>query len=288
MKHSAHRRVKHQEHIGSYLVVIGGAEDKYNERRILRKFIALAGGEEARVLIVPVASDFPEFAADVYTQAFRKLGVKNVSVLRATSRQEVIDADAESLLRDVTGVFVSGGDQMRLASILGGTDFARLLAVRVREGITLGGSSAGAAGMSSSMIVRGESTSHPFKSAVRLSPGLGILENITIDQHFTERGRISRLITAVSYNPRHLGIGIDENTAVIFDKDGILEVLGEGTVTIVDGSGITYNDIAEVEEMEPFAVCGVQVHILRDGLRYNYFERKPLSVETEFLLPDIE
>lgn len=99
---------------------------------------------------------------------------------------------------------------------------------------------------------------------------------------------MSRLITAVSYNPRQLGIGIDENTAVILDKDGILEVLGDGTVTIVDGSHITYNDIAEVEDQDPFAVCGIQVHILRDGLRYNYFDRTPLPVAAEFLLPDIE
>jgi cyanophycinase len=283
------RKSNDAERIGGYLVIIGGAEDKYNERRILRKFVSLAGDEQARVLIVPVASDFPEFSADIYTQAFKRLGLQQVSVLRATSRQEVIEADAETLLKDVTGVFVSGGDQMRLASILGGTDLARLLEERVRKSrIVLAGSSAGAAGMSAAMIVRGESASHPHKNAVRLSPGLGILQNIIIDQHFTERGRLSRLITAVSYNPRQLGIGVDENTAVILSKDGTLDVIGEGTVTIVDGSRISYNDIAEVKDSEPFAVCGVQIHILRDGLRYDFAERKPLPVAAEFLLPDIE
>ena len=244
----------HREVIGGHLLVIGGAEDKYNERRILRKFLSLAGDEKAKVLIIPVASDFPEFAADVYVQAFRNLGVANPRVLRATSRQDVIQADADGLLDGITGVFISGGDQMRLASILGGTQFSQKLRRMVAEtNVVFAGTSAGAAGMSSSMIVRGESTSHPHKNSVRLSPGLGFLKNIIIDQHFTERGRISRLITAVSYNPYNLGIGIDENTAIILDNEGILEVFGDGTVTIVDGSQITYNEIAEVDDFQPLA-----------------------------------
>lgn len=288
MKQNPITTYKDMEHIGGHLVIIGGAEDKYNERRILNKFVQLAGGENARVLIVPIASDYPEFSADVYTQAFRKMGLSDVAVLRATSRQEVIDADAESLLEGTTGVFISGGDQMRLASVLGGTRFAQLLEEKVRTTpLVLAGSSAGAAAMSSSMIVRGESVSHPHKNAIRLSPGLGVLNNIIVDQHFTERGRISRLITAVSYNPRQLGLGIDENTAVIVAPDGVLEVTGEGTVTILDGSNITYNDIAEVGEHQPFAVCGAQIHILREGMKYDFARRRCVTVTTEFLLPDI-
>lgn len=277
-----------REVIGGYLLVIGGAEDKYNERRILRKFLELAGGDKAEVLIVPVASDYPEFAADVYTQAFRNLGVANPRVLRATSRQDVFGANGDELLDGVTGVFITGGDQMRLVSILGGTEFATKLRRMVSTSpIVLAGTSAGAAGMSTSMIVRGESLSHPQKNSVRLSPGLGFLKNIIIDQHFTERGRISRLITAVSYNPYNLGIGIDENTAIILSSDGVLEVFGAGSATIVDGSKITYNEIAEVADTESFSVCGVQLHILRDGLVYNYLERHPMQPTNEFLLPDI-
>ncbi len=279
----------HREIIGGHLLIIGGAEDKYNERRILRKFLSLAGDEKANILIIPVASDFPEFASDVYVQAFRKLGVANPRVLRATSRQEVVEADIETLLKDVTGIFISGGDQMRLASILGGTKLSQKIENLVREDeIVLAGTSAGAAGMSASMIVRGESSSHPQRNSVRLSPGLGYLRNVIIDQHFSERGRLSRLITAVSFNPQNLGIGIDENTAIILDKEGHLEVFGDGTVTIVDGSEITYNEIAEVSDAEPFAVCGVQIHILKDGLSYDFFARKPLPPPDEFLLPDIE
>ncbi len=277
-----------REIIGGHLLVIGGAEDKYNERRILRKFLELAGGDKAEVLIVPVASDYPEFAADVYTQAFRNLGVANPRVLRATSRQDVFDSDPGELLDGVRGVFITGGDQMRLVSILGGTEFAAKLRELVREtNLVLAGTSAGAAGMSTSMIVRGDSAPHPHKNSVRLSPGLGFLKNIIIDQHFTERGRISRLITAVSYNPYNLGIGIDENTAIILNGRGVLEVFGAGSATIVDGSKITYNEIAEVSDNESFSVCGVQLQILRDGLVYNYLERNPLQPKNEFLLPDL-
>lgn len=277
-----------REVIGGHLLVIGGAEDKYNERRILKKFLELAGGEKAEVLIVPVASDYPEFAADVYTQAFRNLGVANPRVLRATSRQDVVQADPNELLEGVTGIFITGGDQMRLVSLLGGTELAAKVRQMVRETpVVLAGTSAGAAGMSTSMIVRGESMPHPHKNSVRLSPGLGFLKNIIIDQHFTERGRISRLITAVSYNPYNLGIGIDENTAIILNSEGVLEVFGAGSVTIVDGSKITYNEIAEVADTDAFSVCGVQMHILRDGLVYQYLDRHPLQPKKEFLLPDL-
>lgn len=277
-----------REIIGGHLLVIGGAEDKYNERRILKKFLELAGGASAEVLIVPVASDYPEFAADVYTQAFRNLGVASPRVLRATSRQDVVNADVDKLLDGITGIIMTGGDQMRLVSLLGGTKLAEKIRKAVREtDVVLAGTSAGAAAMSTSMIVRGEPTSHPHKNAVRLSPGLGFLKNIIIDQHFSERGRISRLITAVSFNPYNLGIGIDENTAIILDGKGKLEVYGQGSTTIVDGSQITFNEIAEVADNESFSVCGVQFHVLREGLIYNYIDRNPIQPPNEFLLPDL-
>jgi len=277
-----------REIIGGHLLVIGGAEDKYNERRILKKFLELAGGTNAEVLIVPVASDYPEFAADVYTQAFRNLGITNPRVLRATSRQDVVNADVDKLLDGVNGIIMTGGDQMRLVSLLGGTKLAEKIRKCVRDtNVVLAGTSAGAAAMSTSMIVRGEPTSHPHKNAVRLSPGLGFLKNIIIDQHFSERGRISRLITAVSFNPYNLGIGIDENTAIILDGHGILEVYGQGSTTIVDGSQISFNEIAEVGDNESFSICGVQFHVLREGLIYNYLERHPIQPPNEFLLPDL-
>ena len=208
--------------------------------------------------------------------------------MRATSRQDIVQADVEKLVDGVTGVFMTGGDQMRLVSLLGGTKLAEALRKKVREtNVVMAGTSAGAAAMSTSMIVRGEPSSHPHKNAVKLSPGLGFLKNIIIDQHFSERGRISRLITAVSYNPYNLGIGIDENTAIILDGHGVLEVFGQGSTTIVDGSQITFNEIAEVADNESFSICGVQFHVLRDGLVYNYIDRHPIQPTNEFLLPDL-
>ena len=273
----------YSEEIGSEILLIGGAEDKLNERHILRKFVEMSGGKNASILIVPVPSDFPAAAAVIYRNIFGNLGIKKVSVLEATSRNEILSVNASAVLKGVTGVFLTGGDQMRLSSILGGTKFLAQLKHKIREGIVLGGSSAGAASMSSTMIVRGEPSVQPLKDAIRLCPGLGILKNIIIDQHFTQRARLTRLITAVSYNPNNLGIGIDENTAIHIRKNGILEVLGAGTVTIIDGSNITFNTISEVQEAEPFSVLGLQVNILSSGVRYDIYRRKPIEVVGDYL-----
>ncbi len=273
----------YEEEIGSDILIIGGAEDKLNERHILRKFVDLSGGKDASILIVPVPSDFPEVAATVYKNIFTNLGVKDSFILHATSRREVMKINSETILDGITGVFLTGGDQMKLSSILGGTKFLTRLKERVRDGIVIAGSSAGAASMSSTMIVRGEPTVKPLKEAVRLCPGLGILKNIIIDQHFTQRGRLNRLITAVAYNPNNLGIGIDENTAIHIKKSGVLEVLGGGTVTIIDGSDISYNTISEVNEAEPFSVMGLQINILTTGVRYNIYTRKPIEIVGDYL-----
>lgn len=267
----------YKEEIGGDILIIGGAEDKLNERHILRKFADLCGGVNASILIVPIPSDFPLAAATLYKKIFEDLGIKKVNILEATSRNEILNIDAEHILNDVTGVFLTGGDQMRLSSLLGGTKFLQALKLALKKkGVTLAGSSAGASSMSSTMIVRGEPAVQPLKDSIRLCPGLGILKNIIIDQHFTERSRLSRLITAVSYNPNNLGIGIDENTAIHIKKNGILEVLGTGTVTIIDGSQITYNTIAEVHESEPFSVLGLEVNILSSSVRYDIYKRKPV------------
>ena len=266
------------EQLGGDLLIIGGAEDKRNDRVILRRFVELAGGADADILIVPIASDFPEVAGRVYEELFTTFGAGRVRTLTGQTRGEVMAQDAEALLDGVTGVFMSGGDQMRLTTTLGGTDFAGLLERRVRDRLTLGGTSAGAAAMSSAMIVRGENALQLQQDAIRLSPGLGVLRHIIIDQHFTQRSRLNRLITAVCYNPRNLGIGIDEDTAVLINKAGDLEVLGTGTVTLVDGSDVPYTNIAEVGMTAPLSVFGLKLHILAPGFRYNIRTRKPLEL----------
>lgn len=276
-------RDHYREELGSEILIIGGAEDKLNERHILRKFVEMSGGRNASILIVPVPSDFPAAAAVIYKNIFETLGIKKVHVLDATSRKDILKVDPVLVFRGITGIFLTGGDQMRLSSILGGTKFLTHLKKKISNGIVLGGSSAGAASMSSTMIVRGEASIQPLKDSIRLCPGLGILKNIIIDQHFTQRARLTRLITAVSYNPSNLGIGIDENTAIHIRRNGILEVLGSGTVTIIDGSNISYNTISEVGESEPFSVLGLQVNILSSGVRYNIHKRLPIEVVGDYL-----
>ncbi|MBX7046826.1 MAG: cyanophycinase [Ignavibacteria bacterium] len=273
---------KSSQSFGGPILIIGGAEDKFNERHIIRKFISLSGDKKANILIIPVASDFAEIAAKLYTTIFSSLGVKKITVLEAASRQDIMDLNADKMLDNLTGVFITGGDQMRLSSILGGTDFIKKLAARVKKGLVLAGSSAGAACMSSEMIVRGDGQS-PNQNAVRISPGLSILKDIIIDQHFTQRSRLNRIITAVCYNPKNLGIGIDEDTAILINKNGILEVLGKGTVTIVDGSNVNYINIAEVKENEPFSVFGLQLHILSSTIRYDIINRKPLEMVGDYM-----
>lgn len=266
------------EQIGGHLLIIGGAEDKRNDRVILRRFVQLCGGAEAHILIVPIASDFPEVAGKVYEEIFTRMGAGQVRVLVGNNRGDMLAQKGNALLDGVTGVFLSGGDQMRLTTILGGTEFAVQLERRVRTGLVLGGSSAGAAAMSSSMIVRGEPSAQPQQDTIRLSPGLGVLRHLIVDQHFTQRARLSRLITAVCYNPHNLGVGIDEDTAVLIDKAGNLEVLGTGTVTIVDGSEVPYTNIAEVGTSAPLSVFGLRVHIMCAGFRYNIYARNPLEI----------
>lgn len=267
---------------GGPILIIGGAEDKFNERHIIRKFVSLAGDKKANILVIPIASDFAEIAAKLYTTIFSSLGVKKISVLEAVSRQDILDLNTDKLLDKLTGVFITGGDQMRLSSLLGGTPFIQKLVKKVKSGLVLAGSSAGAACMSSEMIVRGDAQA-PNQNGVKISPGLGILKNIIIDQHFTQRARLNRIITAVCYNPKNLGIGIDEDTAILINKDGTLEVLGNGTVTIVDGSNISYINIAEVKENEHFSVFGLQLHILSSNIRYDVIKRIPIEVLGDYM-----
>ena len=266
---------------GGTLIIIGGAEDKYNERHILRRFLEMSGGPEASILIIPVASEFPEVAAHVYTNVFESLGAAKVQSLQPATRSDTLAVDPATY-SDVTGVFMSGGDQLRLATKLGGTPFAEWLRDRAEANeIILAGSSAGAAGMSRSMIVRGKPSAYPHTESIRLSPGLGLLDDVVIDQHFTQRSRLARLISAVSYNPANLGIGIDEDTAIVLNN-GLLEVIGSGTVTVLDALETTFSDVAEHPPGRPFALCDLRLHILNSALRFDMRTRRPLEYISDY------
>ncbi|AGY57372.1 cyanophycinase [Gloeobacter kilaueensis] len=262
---------------GSPLVVIGGAEDKEREKSILKTFFTIAGGPQARILIIPSASSMPEILAEVYRLVFVQMGAAKVDVLNITSRFEADLVETVERVRASSGVFMTGGDQVRLCNLIAHSALARAMQQGSILGqLVLAGTSAGASALGACMIARGYSGEAPKRNIVELSEGLGILKNVIVDQHFHNRNRLPRLMTAVAARPDCLGIGIDENTACILHAEGTLEVIGEGTVTIVDGSELIYNTINEIQAYQPLSVGSFRLSVMAQGLRYNLRERKTL------------
>nr|ANY58055.1 Cyanophycinase [uncultured bacterium] len=257
------------------LVIIGGAEDRTGERRVLREFVRMSGGEAARLVIVPVGSSFPDEVGREYEEAFRALGVSEVARLAIDSREHAKKSDMLALVERATGVFFTGGDQMRIMSVLGGTPFDTLLHRRSTDGLVIGGTSAGAAIMSATMIVSGD-TSAVRLGAVQTGPGMEFLRGVIIDQHFAQRGRIARLLAVVAQFPHELGMGIDENTAVVVEGH-TCRVIGSGSVTILDAGAGTFNDALDVGPGACIALGGVTLHSLPEGCRFDLLERVPLA-----------
>jgi cyanophycinase len=256
------------------LIAIGGAEDKVRERAILRFFLETAGGPDASIVVLATASEVPE-TGERYADLFYSLNADSVEVLRIANREDAVAAGAEAhdLLEYATGLFITGGSQLRLSSALGGTPLAGAIQQRHRAGMVVAGTSAGAAFLSRHMIAMGDSGATPRRRLVHLAPGLGLAPDLIIDQHFRRRDRLGRLLTAVSYNPSLLGAGIDENTAAVIDAENRLSVLGEGAVTIVDASGMRFTDTHAVRRGRPVAMLGVRLDVLTAGCRYDLGQR---------------
>jgi cyanophycinase len=252
------------------IMAIGGAEDKVRDRVILSRFVALAGGARARIAIVPTASSI-EDAGQRYKAIFLDLGAASVEVAFLADRTAAMDERAVVPIRDATGIFMTGGNQMRLATILGGSR------VEAATGAVVGGTSAGASILSRHMVAFGASGTGPKQRMAQLAAGFGLLDGMIIDQHFRERDRIGRLLTLVALNPGQLGLGIDEDTAAIFQPDGCMEVLGRGTVMVVDGQQMT-SDIAHQPAHKALNVTDVTLHALADGARYDLGTRRPLGL----------
>jgi cyanophycinase len=266
---------KKAERRAGALVIIGGAEDREEESEVLREFVRLAGGARSRLAIISVASDAPQEVAGIYETTFRRLGARQASALDVRSRAEANDDDAVAAIEAATGVFFTGGNQLRITRLLGGTRLDTALHRRRAEGLVVAGTSAGAAMMSSVMIVGSAPTMTLRAGVVELGSGLGFLPGVLIDQHFEQRGRLRRLLAAVAQHPHELGLGIDEDTAVVVDGHAF-EVFGSGSVTVVDAGGLTYTNLAEVERHELLAVCGVRIHVLPAGHRFDLQSRGPL------------
>lgn len=256
-----------------WIVPIGGGEEKEHDPQILRRFVALCGGPDADIAVIPTASKMADTGAR-YEVAFRALGAGRVAVLDFDSRADAADAGKLERLGRANGIFFTGGNQLSLTTILGGTAVARVVRQRNAEGVHVAGTSAGASFISEHMIAFGEEGGTPVAGSVRLAPGLGLTNRVVIDQHFRQRDRLGRLLTALAYNPFAAGIGLDEDTAAFISPYNVIEVEGSGGITLVDASGIEFSSMDRVEEGEPVCMLGVRLHLLVAGARFDLSTRR--------------
>lgn len=256
------------------LIIIGGHEDKDGDRVILREVAARLGG--GRLVIATVASHEPEGYFDAYKKAFDPLGVTDLVELYVNEREETRSPETRAILEGAAGLFFTGGDQLRISSQIGDTPIEEMVREIHRRGGVIAGTSAGASVMSDTMLVRGSSSETHRIGDLNMAPGLGLVEDVIIDQHFAERGRIGRLLGAVAQNPRVLGIGIDEDTAIIVEGDRF-KVIGAGAAYVVDGTDVTHSNIAEARRNEPLSMFGVRLHVVSSGDTYDLKSRVPAS-----------
>ena len=256
-----------------WIVPIGGAEEKEGDPRILRRFVALCGGSNANIAVIPTASRLAD-TGPRYEKVFRELGAAETVAVDFESRSDCSDPRRLAQLKRATGIFLTGGNQLSITTLLGGTDVARVIRAQNAMGVHIAGTSAGASVLSEHMIAFGDEGSSPMAGSVRLAPGLGLTNRFIIDQHFRQRDRLGRLVTALAYNPFAIGIGLDEDTAVFIAPDNTLEVEGSGGVTIVDAAGLQFSSMDAVEEGQPVCLLGLTVHILVAGATFNLHTRK--------------
>lgn len=255
-----------------HLIPIGGAEDHLDERQILRRFVRVAGGRDARIAILPTASRMQDTGSR-YLEVFDELGVADAVSLPLRTRS---DGEQERYVRELeraTGIFLTGGDQVRLSTILGGTAVFRAIRQLHARGTHVAGTSAGAAIMPEHMLAGGEPGPTPLLTSAQLAPGLGLTNKVVIDQHFRQRDRLGRLLTAISFNPFMVGLGIDEDTAAFIGPDDVLEVVGSGAITVVDPQHLDHSSVAEARSGEPVSLLDLRLHVLAPGGRYDLVNR---------------
>jgi cyanophycinase len=253
------------------LIAIGGAEDKIGRRTVLRTFVSMAGGTDARIAVVPTASSLGPEIVEVYEALFRKLGAADVVAARPETREEADDPALVARLADVTGIFMTGGNQLKLSAIVNGTAFGEAIRAAHLRGVVVAGTSAGASIQSSHMVAFGTGGSTPKQRMTQLAAGLGLIRDVVIDQHFGQRNRYGRLLMLVAQSPGLLGIGVDEDTAAVITTehgDELLRVVGRGVVTIFDGRNVVSN-AHEARRTAPLLASGVVLHVLPSGSAFN-------------------
>lgn len=260
------------------VMVIGGAEDKVHGREILQTFFARSGTTEARIAIIPCASREPAAIGERYRAIFEEMGAKAIQVLDIRERAQGEDPAWQDYLEGCTGVFMTGGDQLRLCALLADTPLMEKIRLQVQLGqITLAGTSAGAAVMGHHMIAGGGSGESPNRSLVDMATGLGIIPDAIVDQHFHNRNRMARLLSAIASHPDRMGIGIDEDTCAMFEGDGFIQVIGKGTVTIIDTSEVSHTNEPFVGATDPLSLCNLRLHVLCHGDCYDRHKRTVIA-----------
>ncbi|HET6681151.1 MAG TPA: cyanophycinase [Gemmatimonadaceae bacterium] len=253
-----------------WIVPIGG---RIADPDLLRRFVELAGGSDARIAIIPTASSDAD-TGEATVRTFRDLGADTIDVVAIDSRADCSRDDILEIIGEADGIFLTGGNQLRLSTTLGGTPVAKLLRVRNAAGVHVAGTSAGAAFLSEHMIAFGDEGASPRSGMVTLAAGLGLTNRVIIDQHFRERDRLGRLLTALAYNPFAVGLGLDEDTAAYIAPDELMHVEGTGGVTVVDPSQIEYSSMDAIQRGDPVSITGVRLHVLVKGAAFNLSTRE--------------
>ena len=259
-----------------HLLIIGGAEEKLRQRHILSRFVNLAGGPSAKIVIVATASSLGDEATELYITLFGAMGVTDVRGLRPLTRGDANDPATAATLADATAIFMTGGNQLRLSSVIGGTALGRAIIERHKHGAIVAGTSAGASAISTHMVAFGTGGTTPKQRMTQMSAGLGLLSGVIIDQHFEQRNRIGRLLALVAQSPALLGMGVDEDTAALVSPSGVMEVIGSGSVTLLDPAHLQ-TDAYEVKRHRPIMVSGVLLHSLPSGYRFDLRRRRLLA-----------
>jgi cyanophycinase len=251
-----------------WIIPIGGGEKKVRSSKILGRFAGLCGGETARIAVIPTASELDD-AGHRYLSVFRDLGVGRAEILPLETREDCEDRTWLAKLEDASGIFFTGGNQLRLSTTIGGTSVARLIRQKNAGGVSIAGTSAGAAFVCEHMIAFGKSGATPRSGMATLAPGLGLTNRVIVDQHFRQRDRIGRLLSALAYNPFATGFGIDEDTAAFIGPDDVVEVLGSGGLTVIDPSKLQFSSMDTARMGQAISLIGLNLHILLEGDRYD-------------------
>lgn len=259
-----------------YVIPIGGAEEKIDNPEILTRFVTLAGGKDAIICVIPTASQLDD-TGERYEKLFTSLGAGKTVSLPITERADAQNPDYVTELENCTAIFITGGNQLRLSTILGGTPIAKSIRQMNAKGVHVAGTSAGAAIVSQHMITGGSTGIVPTEDGVNLAPGMGLINTVVVDQHFNQRNRLSRLLSAVSYNPFLIGIGLDEDTAAFIDSNNEFVVVGSGAITVVDPADIEYSSMAEARRGDALTLLNLKIHILAAGSRYNISTRQAFA-----------